>query len=96
MEVTVKERKMTVIRMVLTLIPLPRLRLERQMGSGEDCLSEASSAAAPDVALRPKDEAARGVFLFGYFILDKQNKVSRQSRESDLFQTATLPLSLTL
>jgi len=27
-------------------IPLPRLRLERQMGSGEDCLSEASSAAA--------------------------------------------------
>jgi hypothetical protein len=28
------------------LIPLPRLRLERQMESGEDCLNEVSSAAA--------------------------------------------------
>jgi hypothetical protein len=43
-------------------IPLPRLRLERQMVGGEDCLSaeSASSAAAPDAALRPKDEAAAG------------------------------------
>jgi hypothetical protein len=79
---------MTDIRMVLTLIPLPRLRLERQMGSGEDCQRPQGSSpwnicakthyshvkrckrefrSRTSVALRPKDEAARGVFLFGYF-----------------------------
>jgi hypothetical protein len=35
------------IRMVLTLNPpLPRLRLERQMESGEDCLSAESTSSA--------------------------------------------------
>ena len=32
---------------------------------GEDCLSEASSAARTSVALRPKDEAAAGCRLLG-------------------------------
>jgi hypothetical protein len=66
------------------------------MGSGEDCLSEASSAAAPNAALRPKDEAARGVFLFGYFILDKQNKVPRLRAKKDGSNFHHFTLSLTL
>ena len=53
-------------RMVLTLIPLPHLRLERQMVSGEDCLSaeSANSAAAPDAALRPRETSGSGVAFF--------------------------------
>ena len=43
---------------------------------GEDCLSEASSAAAR-FGEKHRKQAAGGVFLFGYFILDKQNKVLR-------------------
>jgi hypothetical protein len=37
------------------------------MAGGEDCLSaeSASSAAAPDAALRPKDEAAAGCHFLG-------------------------------
>jgi hypothetical protein len=35
-----------------------------------------------------RKQAGGGVFLFGYFILDKQNKVTRQSRESDHLHTA--------
>jgi hypothetical protein len=30
-----------------------------------------------------RKQAAGGVFFFGYFLLDKQKKVTRQSRESD-------------
>jgi hypothetical protein len=46
----------------MVFIPLLRLRLERQMVGGEDCLriENPSSAAAPVDALRPKDEAAAG------------------------------------
>jgi 2-hydroxychromene-2-carboxylate isomerase len=47
---------------------------------GEDCLSaeSASSAAARFVEKRREAEGrGGGVFLFGYFILDKQNKVPR-------------------
>ena len=59
--------------MVLTFIPLPRLRLERQMVGGEACLSaeSTSSAAAPDAALRLKEISGGGAAFsfpisFGY------------------------------
>jgi hypothetical protein len=45
---------------------------------GEDCLSaESASSAAARFGEKRRKQAAGGVFLFGYFILDKQNKVSR-------------------
>ena len=49
------------------------------MAGGEDCLriGNPSSADAPDAALRPKDEAARGSFFFGFFLLAKQKKETR-------------------
>lgn len=45
----------------------------------EDCLriENPSSAVTADAALRPKEQAARGVIFFGYFPLDKQRKVTR-------------------
>jgi hypothetical protein len=60
---------------------LPRLRLERQLESGEDCLSPkfllGEFRSRPDAALRPKDEAKQGALFFGYFLLSKQKKVTR-------------------
>ena len=43
---------------------------------GEDCLSEASSAAARFDEKRRK-QAVGGAFFFGYFLLGKQKKVTR-------------------
>ena len=52
------------------------------MVGGEDCLSEASSAAAPDAALRPKKISGSGVaFSFPYFFwLSKRNRVANRAR----------------
>jgi hypothetical protein len=36
-----------------------------------------ASSAAPNFLKQHRKQAVGGVFLFGYFILDKQNKVSR-------------------
>ena len=52
----------------------------------------------PNAALRPKDEAARGVIYFGYFLLDKQKKVTCRRATPTCFKfhhfTLTLALSL--
>ena len=75
--------------MVLTLNPLlPRLRCFKKLGGFKRGLSELrdkprfvwlvrASSAAPNFLNQHRKQAAGGVFLFGYFILDKQNKVSR-------------------
>jgi len=48
----------------------------------EDCLSKASSAVAHLVEQHRK-QAAGGSLFFGFFLLAKQKKETRQSRESD-------------
>ena len=77
------------IRMVLTVNPLlPRLRWFKKLGDFERGLSKLrdkprfvwfvrASSAATNFLKQRRKQAAGGVFLFGYFILDKQNKVSR-------------------
>jgi hypothetical protein len=74
------------LRMVLTLkSPLPRLRLERQMESGEDCLSSATSHVfngllgrvpqPPRCGAKTKGyKRQRSTLLFGYFLLSKQKQ----------------------
>jgi len=51
----------------------------------EDCLSTASSAAAQIFAVL-QEAAGEGSLFFGYFLLAKQKKVTRKSRESDNLQ----------
>jgi len=60
---------------VLAETPCRAFGLSQQMVGGEDCLSEASSAAAPYAALRPKEISGSGVaFSFPLFLLAKQKK----------------------
>ena len=75
--------------------PLPRLCIEPESGlSGAHRPSSAAdyvlcslpgrvAQAAPDEALRQRIKAEEGSLLFGYFLLAKQEKVSRQSGETD-------------
>ena len=65
------------------------------MVGGEDCLSVASSAAAPDAALRPKEISGSGVaFSLVSYLLAKQKKETRlkakRLRESCIFVKVTL------
>jgi hypothetical protein len=46
-------------------------------------LSASEFPTAAQYLLKIEDEAAGGSFLFGYFFLATQEKVTRQSRESD-------------
>lgn len=59
---------------------------------GEDCLSVASSAAARlgEQRRAPRRGVAGGAFFFGYFLLGKQQKVTRQSGETDVTYGAML------
>ncbi len=58
------------------------------MGNFGKRLSERSEfSLAAQQAEQHRKQAVGGVFLFGYFILDKQNKVTRKSRESDYSHT---------
>ena len=49
------------------------------MESGEDCLrAKPEFRSRPSAALRPKETSGSGgALLFGYFVLGKQNKVTR-------------------
>ena len=83
------------ISMVLTLNPLlPRLWWFKKLGGFERGLSEhrdkprfvwlvRASSVAPNFLKQRRKQAVGGVFLFGYFILDKQNKVSRLKAKKD-------------
>jgi hypothetical protein len=52
-----------------------------------------SCASRPGCGAEAKDEAVGGVFFFGYFLVDKHKKVTRKSRESDIFQYGAMPYS---
>ena len=50
----------------------------------EDCLSaESASSAAPNFLKQRRKQAVGGALFFGYFLLSKQKKVTRMSRDSD-------------
>ena len=62
------------------------------MVGGEDCLSpiyfEGEFRSRPICGAKAEgNKRQRGSLLFGYFFLAKQEKVSRQSRESDGVET---------
>ena len=58
------------------------------MVGGEDCLSakSASSAAAPDAALRPREISGSGVAfsLVSFFWLSKRKKLASRARATDV------------
>jgi hypothetical protein len=70
--------------------PLPRLWLERQMGSGEDCLSlndfRRRVPQPPRCGAKTKGNKRQwGALLFGYFLLSKQKQSNSQvARERHL------------
>ena len=43
-----------------------------------------ASSAAPNFLKQRRKQAAGGVFLFGYFILDKKNKVTRLKAKKNI------------
>ena len=90
--------------MILTLNPLlPRLWWFKKLGGFSEDLFELrdkprfvwlvrASSAAPNFLNQRRKQAAGGVFLFGYFILDKQNKVSRLEAKRDCSNFIIAPL----
>ena len=55
--------------------------------SASGCLSVSEFPIAAHEAEQDRKQAGGGSFFFGYFLLAKQKKVTRVSRESDLLQS---------
>jgi hypothetical protein len=75
--------------------PLPRLRLERQLESGEDCLSPkfllGEFRSRPDAALRPKDEAATGCSFLWLLSFEQAKESHSPKGEKILLNSKWIP-----